>query len=198
MLTDLMAGKKIDPAQTYNYGIRPKLLTPFLDPNGTGVLNPGAEAVDPRGYTPYDLYNSMHNMGSGHYQEGGTGNSGYSDAQIDEMFGPDKDKLAKSLGVSALPDWSKQRYDDAPAMQDILAAQNKPWDDKWNAMDAAAREPYVRKIADSFLSPSNNDPTNARDLWQRDQERAEIDKMLSLNDKVEKLLPNEGKNYNFG
>ena len=117
LLIDLADGKKVDPKDTYKYGIKPKLLDPTLDPTAyrdeSGMPAHGFETVDPRGYDPAELYDAMHRYGSGHYQTGGVGNSGLNDQQIDERFGEDKGKVATLLGYSqGLPDWSGKRYDD--------------------------------------------------------------------------------------
>jgi hypothetical protein len=59
LLTDLANGKKVDPNDTYKYGLRPKTLPTWLDPNadrnGYIGVEPGNETVDPRGYTPAEL-----------------------------------------------------------------------------------------------------------------------------------------------
>jgi hypothetical protein len=59
-----------------------------------------------------ELWNQMHYTGQGHKQN--TGSSGFSDADIDANIlksGVDKDALLKALGLTELPDWTKQTYD---------------------------------------------------------------------------------------
>jgi hypothetical protein len=76
----------------------------------------GASDVLDTNYKPSvgELWNQMHHRGSGHAQQGGTGSSGYSDADIDANIlktGVDKAALLKALGLDELPDWTKQTYD---------------------------------------------------------------------------------------
>lgn len=102
MLTDMLAGKQIDPNDSYaQYSLPVKNLI------GNQENYPVA---DPKGYTPYELYTRMHDYSSssGHPQTGGLGDSGMTDEQIDSMFGG-QSKLSSLLGVERLPDWEKLR-----------------------------------------------------------------------------------------
>jgi hypothetical protein len=113
-------------ATSYNdlygqYKLRPKSYTP--DPHGDGGVSYEANPNDP--YTVSDLWHMMHNRGAGHSQN--TASSGMSDAAIDESLfkrGVNKDDLLKALGLSELPDWSKQSYDT------WFPTANKPVEDK--------------------------------------------------------------------
>jgi hypothetical protein len=172
MLSDLAAGKKIDPNSTLeNYGVRTKMLPPWM----TG----GEETtVDPRGYSAYDLYSRMHDIGTGRPQTGGLGNSGYSDQQIDEMMGTDKGKIATLLGVSGLPDWNKHTWG-----QGFQPGESTPYstmhpqvkmDEGWAALGEEGQRPYVDIVPRS----PDGITDSAQNLWEKDQQQAEIEKML--------------------
>jgi len=105
VLSDLINGDKIDWSNLEsNYGIKPKELSSII----SGVPSDSPEQMaDPRGWSARELYDRMLENSSQYYQTGGVGNSGYSGNQINEMFGPDQEKLAKAMGLPGLPDWSK-------------------------------------------------------------------------------------------
>lgn len=183
MLSEMLAGNKIDPANTPNFYVPTKKLPSWMDPNSRGMAGdawqPGMETIDPRGSSMAELYDSMHRMGSGRYQTGGTGNSGYSDQDIDAMFGDDKDKLAKGMGLERLPSWEGRRWDDGyEAGFDPMAVPVKKSEEGWNALDANSRRPYEDQARYQGLENNNSDLTSARELWQRQKDKEEVEKLL--------------------
>lgn len=73
-----------------------------------------SETIDQTPYSVSELYHMMHNRGKGHSQQGGTGSSGYSDAEIDDMIlgsGVSEKDLLAALKIDKLPDWNKYSYD---------------------------------------------------------------------------------------
>lgn len=104
LISDLLAGKTQDPSNQYsNYNLPPNYAVGSEPWNGPAKVNP---------YDINTLWTMMHQKGAGAEQPGGTGSSGYTDEQIDTMFGSDRNALAKALGMDSLPDWTKQTYGD--------------------------------------------------------------------------------------
>ena len=184
MLSDLISGKKIDPLYNYaEYGLRPKTLPSWFDPaqQGEGGENVGLGTLDPRGYSAYELYDLMHRHGSGHYQTHGTGNSGYTDQQIDDMFGTQKEGLAKLLGVNALPDWTNRRYDDKwePGQENPWAVNDptKKLDQDWELLPQEGKDKYFTQ---AYTDTGNviQDPNQAKYYYDRDKQKKELEKLL--------------------
>ena len=184
LIKDKLAGKDVDPSKVYEeYGLDVKKLPDWMDPKGSALAGesytPGNETIDPRGYSVSELYDKMHRMGRGHTQEDGTGSSGYSDEDIDTMFGNDKGALAKGMGLERLPNWSGRRWDDSyESGFDPMAVPVKKSEGEWNALDESGRRPYEDQARNLGVMSSNADMTSARELWQRQQDQAEIEKML--------------------
>lgn len=112
LIADLLSGKQIDwtkaPAENLYGGVGNTYLPTSIgggENNGQGLISGGT--IDPRGPKIKDLYNRMIEMSSSMYQPQGLGNSGWSGSDINNLFGPDADKLAKAMNLPALPDWSK-------------------------------------------------------------------------------------------
>lgn len=182
IIKDKMAGEKTDPSAPYAY-LGVKKLPPWMDPNSAGfagdTYTPGTETVDPRGFSLAEMYDKMHRMGSGHYQTGGTGNSGYSDRDIDSMFGDDQGALAKGMGLDRLPSWDNRRWDDSyEPGYDPMAVPTKKSEEGWNALDQASRNPYEEQARNLGVQTSNADLTSARELWQRQKDREEVERLL--------------------
>ena len=109
MFKDLIDGLNPSATETYDYGLSPKAWKPSLDGG------PSTEIDENNKWGLGDLWHLMHKYGSGHSQQGGTGNSGYNDIDIDKNLmgstGLDARQLAEKLGLGEMPDWSKQTYD---------------------------------------------------------------------------------------
>lgn len=186
LLSDLAAGKKIDPNSTLeNYGLRTKMLPPWM----TG----GEETtVDPRGYTAYDLYSRMHDIGTGRPQTGGLGNSGYSDQQIDDMMGPDKGKIATLLGLAGLPDWGKHDWNKgfAPGVETPYSKMNPQV--KMNEGWAKTTPELQRAYLDASMVQEPGSPNDqlAQQIWEQDQQQAEVEKLLGRKLSRRMAVPN--------
>jgi hypothetical protein len=186
LLIDLANGEKVDPNDTYKYGLRPKTLPTWMDPNadrnGYIGVEPGNETVDPRGYTPEELYAGMHQYGTGHYQTGGVGNSGLSDQEMDERFGADKDKVATLLGYSrGLPDWSGKRWDDNnnPYYNEPRQNREKIMADKTALLTDTDKSDLLGRNRYRFgLDNAPAGPKEYQEMLQYEQDVAEIEKLL--------------------
>ena len=126
----------------------------------------------------------MHQYGSGHYQTGGVGNSGYTDQQIDEMFGGDKDKVAALLGYSkGLPDWSGKRWDDNnnPYASEPRMNREKAATEQLQGLSENERGDLINRnrrwLNENDTMPNANE-TWLKDMMAREKEQAEIEKML--------------------
>jgi hypothetical protein len=185
LLTDILNEKNIDwNSAESQYGIKPKELSGEV--SGVDPENPN-QMLDPGGWTAKDLYDRMLQESSQYYQTGGVGSSLYSGNQINEMFGPDKQKLADAMGLPSLPDWSNfdkgsgwnpNYLSNDPTGQAIKAQQGfNPYDEQWNALDEQTKNSYTH----------SNDPewfgTDAgRRLWENEQ------MVKALNDKYKMSL----------
>ena len=197
MLSKILGGGEVDPNTTYqNYFMPTKKLPGWMDPNQKAdVPTPGMETVDPRGYSTTDLYDWMHSIGEGAYSPTGTGQSGYSDQQIDDMImkssGLDKAGLSKALGYE-IPDWSTIKYKD-------WYNQNNPaikTPEGWDTLDPEVKGQYEQQQQQLGVQSNWSDNTTAAQLWRRKQEQDEIEKLLGR-----KLNPEPyqvpGTNYNW-
>ena len=197
MLSKILGGGEVDPNTTYqNYFMPAKKLPGWMDPNQkTEFATPGMETVDPRGYSTTDLYDWMHSIGEGAYSPTGTGQSGYSDQQIDDMImkssGLDKAGLSKALGYE-IPDWSTIKYKD-------WYNQNNPaikTPEGWDTLDPEVKGQYEQQQQQLGVQSNWSDNTTAAQLWRRKQEQDEIEKLLGR-----KLNPEPyqvpGTNYNW-
>lgn len=197
MLSKILGGGEVDPSTTYqNYFMPAKKLPGWMDPNQKAdVPTPGMETVDPRGYSTTDLYDWMHSIGEGAYSPTGTGQSGYSDQQIDDMImkssGLDKAGLSKALGYE-IPDWSTIKYKD-------WYNQNNPaikTPEGWDTLDPEVKGQYEQQQQQLGVQSNWSDNTTAAQLWRRKQEQDEIEKLLGR-----KLNPEPyqvpGTNYNW-
>ena len=175
MLSDLAGGKQVDPANTLDeYGLPVKNLPSWMT-GGDSTSGTGEGVVDPRGYTPYDLYDLMHSYTSGRPQTGGLGNSGYSDQQVDQMF-PNQAAVAKILGVNNLPDWNQYTNQGFPPGQETPYSVGHPqvkMNSGWDALGEAGQRAYVDRA--NQLGPGSDSPQN---LWEKEQQLAEVEKLL--------------------
>jgi hypothetical protein len=181
MLSEMIEGKTVNPNESYKYGLKPKYIPDWLDPSGYreegGGAARGTWTVDPRGHSPQELYDAMHRYGTGHDQTGGVGNSGYSDQQIDDMFGTQKEGLAKLLGVNSLPDWTNRRYDDKwePGQENPWAVNdpNVKLDKDWELLPQEEKDNYTTQAY-----TNSNDPMKAKWYYDRDKQKKELEKLL--------------------
>jgi hypothetical protein len=174
LLSDMLKGEKIDWNQVENnYGVKPAYL-----PSSISGFSPDSveQMVDPRGLTARGLYDQMHQYSSDYYQQGGVGNSGFSGAQIDSMFGPLQGELTKALGVDKLPDWTKfdkgsgfsGSYAQAPEIQQLNAAHPQVQvESAWQALDPETRRQYYSRGGD-YTDVEGNDQ-GAMNAWNNDQ-----------------------------
>jgi hypothetical protein len=180
LLTDILNGSKVDWTNSENqYGIKPKELSGEI--SGVDQDNPN-QMLDPGGWTPQELYDRMLDQSSQYYQTGGVGSSLYSGNQINEMFGPNKQKLADAMGLPSLPDWSNfdkgsgwsQDYlSNDPTGQALKAKQGfNQYDEQWKALDENTKNMYTH---------SNNPEWFGEDAGRRIWENEQLIK--SLNDK---------------
>jgi hypothetical protein len=134
LFKDLIDGLNPSGVEAYNYGLQPKAWKPDID---GGVPT---EVDENNKWGLSDLWHMMHRYGTGHAQQGGVGNSAFSDTDIDRNLmgstGLDAQQLAEKLGLSALPDWGKQSYD------------------TWNA--SLNTEPITMDSFDSFMGGRNS------------------------------------------
>jgi hypothetical protein len=184
MLSDLMSGTKVDPKNTYqDYGLYPKSMPGWLDPNSSmnagERYSPGIETIDPGGYSPEELYSLMHRFGTGAKQQGGLGNSGYSDQQIDDFFGSQKGDLSRMLGGNT-PDWSKTTWDQSG----------------WTAQNTLNRQKELTDKLGGMSDLDKGDLLNRNRKWLKEGDPGTLDDkfyMESLNrerdqEEYEKLL----------
>lgn len=182
MLSDMIDGQKIDPVATgQNYGIKPKAMPAWLDPNSSmnagEKYSPDMEMVDPRGYSPWELYTGMHRYGSGHKQSGGVGNSGYNDQQLDDMFGDKKGNLSTILG-SEVPDWSKTNWDASGFDAAESTTRKKELADKLAAMTQSERGDVLNRNRQWLPEGGALDDKFYLESLEREREREEIEKLL--------------------
>lgn len=106
LLKNILEGQQVNSADLWSkYRQQPR----YTQGEGGSASDVIDEAYKP---SVSELWNQMHYTGQGHKQN--TGSSGYSDAEIDANIlktGVDKDALLKALGLTELPDWTKQTYD---------------------------------------------------------------------------------------
>jgi hypothetical protein len=183
LLADMINDKKIDWTDTENqYGIKPKELSREI--SGVDPEN-YSQMVDPRGWSAKDLYDRMLEESSQYYQTGGVGNSGYSGNQINEMFGPNQDKLAKAMGLPSLPNWNyhdkgsgfSQNYLNNDPTGKALQAQvgYNPFDEQWNALDDQTKYNYSM-----LQSPDMEAEGFGKRMWQNDQIVKELNDKYKL------------------
>jgi len=184
MLSDLMSGTKVDPNNAYQYGLKPKYLPDWLDPSGYreegGGAARGTWTVDPRGYSPMELYSAMHRYGTGHKQSGGVGNSGYSDQQIDDMFGSQKGSLYQLLGMDKPPDWSNTTWDASNLDQPSRAA-DAAIEEQFASLTDDTKNDLMNRNRQYINQDQSNNPIDDRTLkdWlHREREQAEVEKLL--------------------
>ena len=171
MLSDLLSGKSIDWADTENaYGLKPKYLSPAVSGVSTDNVN---QMVDPRGWSPTELYNDMMDMSSERYQTGGLGNSGYTGNQIQDLFGSLKPELAKSLGLEQLPDWTG--HGQGQPMAGLPSTQPTDWG--WDKLDQEAKRNYYGPASAGGASVTEGNDQAAKELFDNEQ------LIKSLNDK---------------
>jgi len=191
MLSDTMAGKKIDPNNSYaDYGLANKYLPSWM-------AGADSQVVDPRGYTPFELYDLMHSYTAGRPQTGGLGTTNWRDQDIDDMFGDNKGKLSKLLGVENLPDWSKHDWSKGfdKGEKTPYSVGQKQAMDKWVFDNPGYAQEQGYNLADynqgynaldettkyNLTLQSQNDNNaglNPSELWQRRQEQAAVEKLL--------------------
>ena len=173
LMSDLMNGKKVDWTGIQgSYGVTPKYLSQSI--TGINPTEGGSQTIDPRGWTPRELYDQMIQMSAEYPQTGGLGDSWFTGNKINEAFGSQQDKLARLMGMDKLPDWTGHQkggaidYGGAPTQQgDILAASSTPEQIAyqktqgvnlrggditagWQALDDAAKEAYRQRVPSSL------------------------------------------------
>jgi len=201
LMSDLMNGKKVDWTGIQgSYGIMPKYLSQSI--TGINPTEGGTQTIDPRGWTPRELYDQMIQMSAEYPQTGGVGDSWFTGNKINEAFGSQQDKLARLMGMDKLPDWTGHQkggaidYGGAPTQQaDILAATMTPEQAKawglpdnftkggditagWNALDDAAKETYRQRAASARTEAG----AGAIDDQQAVQQFADDQAIKQLND----------------
>ncbi len=185
LLYDISKGKDIDQKSLYkDYGLYPKSMPAYLDPNSymNADKGPGAEMLDPRGYSPTELYEGMHRFGTGHRQTGGLGNSGFSDEKIDEMFGEGRGDVARTLGyANGLPDWRNTTYDASGGIKSpIEETRQRELSTTLGGMTESERGDLINRNR-RWLP--ENDPGTLDDKFSlqmlaREREKAELEKIL--------------------
>jgi hypothetical protein len=124
----------------------------------------------------------MHSYGTGHKQSGGVGNSGYSDQQIDDMFGDQKGSLYQLLGMDKPPDWSNMTWDTGG---EVLGSNRLKREQEANAnlakLTDLERGDLINRnrqwLNENETMPNANE-TWLKDMMAREKEQAEVEKLL--------------------
>lgn len=123
LMEDLLKGKDVKMQDLYgDYGLPIRYAQGYNPATGWS----DAEGVVPQAsefgsmYTPAELYQMMHERGSGMYQPNGTGNSGFTDQQIDDMLRSRGINIQQQLGLN-VPNWANLKYKDwAPGVPNYI------------------------------------------------------------------------------